>query len=56
MTIIKIKKVFRNNICDCGSGKKIKNCCKSESEYQIINNSVNEETPIDNNSESGDNA
>jgi len=55
MTIIKVKRVFRNNVCGCGSGKKSKICCKSVNEYNVINNSNIEEKPIDNKDNSEDN-
>lgn len=56
MTIIKIGKVHRNNPCNCGSGKKSKNCCKGSNEYEYIKNSPEDIEPVDNNTENGDNA
>lgn len=36
MTILKVKPVFRNSLCQCGSGKKSKYCCKMNNEYHYI--------------------
>jgi hypothetical protein len=36
LTCFKVKNFKRNEKCDCGSGKKTKNCCRSENEYDFV--------------------
>lgn len=31
----KAEKIGRNELCKCGSGKKSKRCCGSETEYRV---------------------
>jgi hypothetical protein len=42
-TPIRAKKVGRNEPCPCGSGKKSKNCCGTETKYFVKKKQV--ETP-----------
>lgn len=33
-----VRKTGRNELCPCGSGKKVKHCCKTDAKYYSVPN------------------